>query len=91
MDATLPLLLAILVLVFLSLFARGGGNSVRLRSVERKLDLILTQLGIEPDEGLDEQLKQLVRSGQKLEAIKMYRQQAGVGLKEAKDYIDRHF
>ena len=47
--------------------------------------------GIDPAKGLDEQLKQLIRSGRKLEAIKMYRQQAGVGLKEAKDFIGRHF
>jgi hypothetical protein len=91
-DSTHVLLVVILVLVLFSLLARGGGGDAsRLRSVERKLDLVLSQLGVDPNEGLDEQLKQLVRGGQKIEAIKLYRQQTGVGLKDAKDYIDAHF
>ncbi len=30
----------------------------------------------------------LLRSGRKIEAIKVYRQQTGIGLKEAKDAVD---
>lgn len=83
------LLIAILMLVMLSLFARGGGNvSVQLRAIDRKLDLILDNLGIDPHQGLDKQLVDLVRSGQKIQAIKLYRQQTGVGLKEAKDHVE---
>jgi Ribosomal protein L7/L12 C-terminal domain len=67
----------------------GGGATARSRSVERKLDLILTNLGIDPNQGLDKQISDLVRSGQKIEAIKLYREQTGVGLKEAKDYVER--
>lgn len=90
MNLETGLLVAILVLVFLSLFARGGGSGTpRSRSIERKLDLILTNLGIEPSQGLDKQLSDLVRGGQKIEAIKLYREQTGVGLKEAKDYVER--
>jgi len=90
MNLETGLLVAILVLVFLSLLARGGGNvSARLPSMERKLDLILTNLGIDPNQGLDQQITELVRSGQKIEAIKLYREQTGVGLKEAKDYVER--
>lgn len=90
MNLETGLLIAILVLVFLSLFARGGPNvSPRLRSLERKLDLILTSLGIDPNQGIDKQITDLVRSGQKIEAIKVYREQTGVGLKEAKDYVER--
>ncbi|MBV9469115.1 MAG: ribosomal protein L7/L12 [Abitibacteriaceae bacterium] len=33
-------------------------------------------------------VEELVRSGQKIQAIKLYREQTGVGLKEAKDAID---
>jgi len=89
MNLETGLLVAILVLVLITLFARGGGSSTtHMRSVERKLDLILTNLGIEPNQGLDKQLADLVRSGQKIEAIKLYRQQAGVGLKEAKQYVE---
>lgn len=36
-----------------------------------------------------ERVQTLVREGRKIEAIKMYRKLTGVGLKEAKDYVDR--
>jgi len=90
MNLETGLLIAILMLVFLSLFARGGGNATaRLLAIDRKLDLILTNLGIDPNQGLDKQISDLVRSGRKIEAIKLYREQTGVGLKEAKDYVER--
>lgn len=83
------LLIAILVLGVVSLFARGGGDSTaQLSSLNRKLDLILKNLGIDPCEGLDTKLQELVRNGQKIEAIKLYRMQNGGGLKEAKEYVE---
>jgi hypothetical protein len=83
------LLIAILVLMFLRLLARGDGNvTARLRAIDRKLDLVLGSLGIDPHQGLDKQVSELVRSGQKIEAIKLYREQTGVGLKEAKDHVE---
>ena len=91
MDTNFWLPVAILGIVLLLLFRGTGGEPPRLRSLERKLDLILGKLGIDPAEGLDAQLKDLVQSGQKIEAIKLYRQQSGVGLKEAKDYIESHY
>lgn len=83
------LLLVVLVFLGLSLFARGGANlAPRLRSLERKVDLILGSLGIDPNQGVDKQVAELARSGQKIEAIKLYREISGVGLKEAKDYVE---
>jgi Ribosomal protein L7/L12 C-terminal domain len=83
------LLLVILVFLGLSLFARGGGNvGPRLLSLDRKLNLILENLGIDPNQGIDKQVAELMRGGQKIEAIKLYREQTGVGLKEAKDYVE---
>jgi ribosomal protein L7/L12 len=35
-----------------------------------------------------EKLQRLIREGHKIEAIKYFRQQRGVGLKEAKDAVD---
>lgn len=43
---------------------------------------------IESDSSFKEELASLSRSGNKIEAIKRYRQKANIGLKEAKDYID---
>lgn len=37
---------------------------------------------------LEEQLCALLRDGRKIEAIKVYREAAGVGLKEAKDAVE---
>jgi len=36
----------------------------------------------------DEQIKELLRRGNKIGAIKLYREQTGLGLKEAKDTLD---
>jgi ribosomal protein L7/L12 len=38
--------------------------------------------------GASEQIKSLLMRGEKIEAIKIYREQTGVGLKQAKDYVD---
>jgi ribosomal protein L7/L12 len=84
-----PLVLgAILGVLILSLLVRRNSEPAGLRAIDRKLNLILEQLGIDPDKGLDAQLKELVQSGQKIEAIRLYRQQTGCGLKEAKDHIE---
>ena len=58
--------------------------------LERKLDLILKSLGIEEvDAGVNERIRALVKSGDKIEAIKLYRDLTGVGLREAKDYVEQ--
>ena len=88
METQTWLLIAILIVLILSFLLRSNAEPARLRAIDRKLNLILGNLGIDPDQGLDAQLKELVRSGQKLEAIKLYRQQSGCGLKEAKDHIE---
>jgi hypothetical protein len=62
--------------------------------LERKVDLILGELGLEYEEredsfpGLDE-VKDLLRQGRKIHAIKVYRQKTGVGLREARDAVER--
>jgi kynurenine formamidase/ribosomal protein L7/L12 len=40
------------------------------------------------DSGFETQIVALVEGGKKIEAIKLYRERTGVGLKEAKDFID---
>ncbi|GAA3655156.1 ribosomal protein L7/L12 [Asaccharospora irregularis] len=58
--------------------------------VNKKLDKISKQVGVSneiSDVAMDE-LKVLIEKGQKVKAIKEYRVATGVGLKEAKEYID---
>lgn len=42
-----------------------------------------------PENITEEDVKNLVRQGKKIQAIKYYRAMTGVGLKEAKDAIDK--
>lgn len=92
----------IIILLFVVLFTSNGGRGAgqqleilrRLRRVERQLDSIARHLGVElpaeldPAEGSDE-VRRLVRAGQVIQAIKVYREETGVGLAEAKAAVDR--
>lgn len=66
------------------------------RNVKRngaKLDMLLELNGINPYDELDDEflslLKDLVRSNQKVKAIKHLRERLDIDLKDAKDYIDK--
>ena len=64
----------------------------QLQELEHKIDLILAKFGLEANvDQLPENvqmLKNLVRQGQKVEAVKRYREQNQVGLAEAKRFVD---
>jgi ribosomal protein L7/L12 len=59
----------------------------QLDRIERKLDLIMARLGIEEPDGMDE-VGELVRAGEKIEAMKRYRELTGVTLQDAKDAVE---
>ena len=72
----------------------------RLNRLEQKVDFLLNELGLtqkaeanlpvnNPGNSLLAEVMALLRQNRKIEAIKVYREQTGVGLKEAKDVIDR--
>lgn len=69
-------------------------DSARLRRVEAKLDLILKHLGIASidavADGLSAEVRALADRGEKIAAIKAYRESTGVGLKEAKDAVEAY-
>lgn len=93
-------LIAVIVMVF------AGGTSVyskfrasdarRLRRVERKLDLILNELNLKYEDGnpggeLSEAVRQLADDpNQKIAAIKLYREQTGASLADAKEAIEAY-
>ncbi len=86
MEATFWLVLVLgLFLLAHYLSPKAIGSKGRL---ERKVDLILKHLGIDPNQGVDEKVMELMKAGRKIEAIKLYREQTGAGLKEAKDYVE---
>jgi hypothetical protein len=85
----LVLVLALLILsLCFSLTSAVSNNGQRLRSLERRVDLILKHLGIDPNQGINPQVQELMKAGQKIQAIKLYRELTGAGLKEAKDYVE---
>jgi len=86
-----------LAIVGLILFAGLGARLTALQSrvaalsrVEAKLDLLLSQANIkfDPYAQLPAGVAEAIRSGQKIKAIKLYRLSSGVGLKEAKDFVE---
>ncbi len=64
----------------------------RVEKLERQVAALLHHLNItyqeEPGAGVSPEIMELVRQGKKIEAIKRYREETGVGLREAKTYIE---
>ncbi len=61
-----------------------------LSRVDAKLDLLLKQANLEfdPFQNLPREVTDALQRGEKIEAIKHYREATGVGLKEAKDFVE---
>jgi len=66
---------------------KDNGAKLRQRRIEAKLDAILKHLNIEAPSA-DAEVAKLAAAGKKIEAIKLHREITGVGLKEAKDYVE---
>jgi len=62
-------------------------DTARLARLERKVNQIAERSGIEQSP-LDQQMQELIVQGRKINAIKLYRERTGVGLKEAKEAVD---
>jgi ribosomal protein L7/L12 len=62
----------------------------RLASVEAKQDRLLAHFGLHHDlpKDVPQAVAEALRNGAKIQAIKLYREATGVGLKEAKDFIE---
>ncbi|HEX8203856.1 MAG TPA: ribosomal protein L7/L12 [Isosphaeraceae bacterium] len=81
----------VLLLVWLAGRSRRarGAEGWRLARLERKIDLILGHLGLAYEDELPGQVRALIAQGRKIEAIKAYREATGLGLKEAKDAVEK--
>jgi hypothetical protein len=74
-----------------SLFLNPTPSPAQLNRIERKLDLILKHLGLDPaDSEPDGPWKALADQGEKIAAIRAYREAAGVGLAEAKEAVESY-
>jgi ribosomal protein L7/L12 len=81
MNWTAPeILVGILLFIGGYFVGRAGKTSERLRQQSRQWT---------PDPGIsDSQIEAAIRAGKKIDAIKLYRQRSGAGLKEAKDAVE---
>jgi len=66
-----------------------SGVNARLAALERKLDLILNHLGLPNEEDRFAEVRDLLAAGNKIGAIKLYRELTGLGLAEAKAAVER--
>ena len=76
--------------MFFPIFGASNNNAQRIARLETKIDLLLAHAGLtyEPFKGVPEAVVEALKDGQKILAIKRYREATGTGLKEAKDFID---
>jgi ribosomal protein L7/L12 len=91
MDYGMLLLGVVLLVVVVGLGSSATERrlSRRLERMERKLDAIVAQLGVTVEEPGLAEVAALVREGKKIQAIKVYRENTGADLKEARDAVER--
>ncbi len=83
--------IAFVVLTLLGISSTVQQLLARVATIERKLDLLLRQLGVDPVPPMSDRVKLLAQNPtQKIAAIKAYREETGTGLKEAKDAVEAY-
>ena len=64
----------------------------RVAKLERQVAFLMDNLRLEyreePNQGVSPEVMDLIRQGRKIQAIKLFRQETGVGLREAKEFIE---
>ena len=88
-GATSSVAVILVVLVLIRLLSVEK-RLTALSRVDAKLDLLLKQanLKFDPYQNLPHGVTEALQRGEKIEAIKHYREATGVGLKEAKDFVE---
>lgn len=88
-GATSSLGVIIIALVLLRLIAVEK-RLAALSRVDAKLDLLLKHANLEfdPFQNLPREVTEALQRGEKIQAIKHYREATGVGLKEAKVFVE---
>ncbi len=65
-------------------------DRMRLRRIEDKLDLVMNSLGLKYETSSAAMWQEAADAGDKIGAIRDYREQTRVGLKEAKEAVDAY-
>ncbi|MEU2511180.1 ribosomal protein L7/L12 [Streptomyces syringium] len=89
MDMAILLVFPLLGLLGWSIENRIDRLNRKIARLERKIDLIVEHLGVPDEEPELTRITELACSGEKIKAIKAYRELTGEGLKESKDAVER--
>lgn len=94
MDNWTVVLLAAVGIGLILMFAGSRGQerarvNARLAAIERKLDAVATQLGVTMPAPEQADVVRHLQQGQRIQAVKAYRDSTGAGLAEAKAAVDR--
>lgn len=92
MDTWLYLTVVVAIMIALARLptsAQRRRTEARLANVERKIELIVGHFGIEDPEPSMPEVIACLEQGKKIHAVRAYRDATGVGLKEAKDAVER--
>ncbi|MEO3821049.1 hypothetical protein [Plantactinospora sp. B24E8] len=85
---TLPLL-AFLLIEAATAAKRQRDTVARIARIDRKLQLVLTHLGVTDPEPELAEVREHLRNGRTVAAVRAYRQATGEGLLAAKQAVDR--
>jgi ribosomal protein L7/L12 len=91
MELWLIILAVAVVLGILNIERQSGNIRRDVARLDRKLNLLLKQMNVPYEKafGLSERVKELARDpSKKINAIKVYREETGAGLKESKEAVE---
>lgn len=84
------LIFLMLIVGFLQVNAKLDDMKRRINDLETKLIATMKKLGAEvPSRPMPPEVLGLLQAGRKIEAIKVYREHTGQGLKDAKDAVEQ--
>jgi hypothetical protein len=100
MDSSLYVMIAVFIFLPIIIWRMETGyfkkgDRADLKRIERKLDLIIRNLGLTPPDWeetskLSEEVRVLCDKGEQIPAIKLHMEQTGTNLKEARAQIDAY-
>ncbi|MEV4478527.1 hypothetical protein [Micromonospora coxensis] len=91
MEFTLALLLVLSLTLLLAQSARTGrrdATALRLAEIERRLDLVMRHLGVVDRGPALPGVREHLARGEKIQAIKAYREATGADLRTAKEAVE---
>ncbi|MFS0673573.1 hypothetical protein [Ornithinibacillus sp. 179-J 7C1 HS] len=80
------IIIALIIIIYLSV--KLDKLDGRMKSMQYSLDQLTKQLGL-PDNPINDELRELIKAGEDVKAVKKARETLGLSLLEGKDYIDK--